>query len=116
MTPDGEPLRPADVCRGLGQAMDASEGRRKRRQRDTTPDVIGFDLKRALLGRVVEADPEPDAFEEWLLTWCAEHGRAQGPAQAVAREVLVEWRLALASPAFRVWLASGAPSDDAPLA
>jgi hypothetical protein len=32
----------------------------------------------------------------------------------MALEVLAEWRLATASPAFRQWLTQGAPSDDAP--
>jgi hypothetical protein len=31
----------------------------------------------------------------------------------MAQDVLAEWRLAKLSPAFREWLAQGAPSDDA---
>src|SRR5438132_12968000 len=46
--------RPAVVCRELLAALDASEGRRRRRKRDTTPDAIGLTIKRDLLERAVE--------------------------------------------------------------
>jgi len=59
-------LRPAVVCAALLEALDASEGRRRRRKRDTTPDAIGMSLKRQLLAQSIEADPDPDAFEAWL--------------------------------------------------
>jgi hypothetical protein len=107
-------LRPADVCRELLMALGASDGRRKRRHRDTTPDALGMALKRDLLERAVTADPEPDAFEGWLLERCWEMaGTASlGAARAMALEIMSEWRLATSSPAFRDWLARGAPSDD----
>ena len=105
--------RPAEVARALLFALDASEGRRKRRRRDTTPDVIGLSIERNLLARVVADDPEPHAFEGWLLARCHEGGLASGPVRAVAAKVLEEWQLALASPDFRAWLSRGAPSDDA---
>src|SRR3712207_5759539 len=59
-------LRPAAVCQQLLQATDASEGRRKRRKRNTTPDSLGMEVKRALLEAVVADDPDPDLFEAWL--------------------------------------------------
>jgi hypothetical protein len=37
------------VCRALLAALDASEGRRRRRKRDATPDAVGMSLKRWLL-------------------------------------------------------------------
>jgi hypothetical protein len=43
------PLRPAEFCRQLLATLDVSEGRRKRRKRDTTPDAIGLAIKRDLL-------------------------------------------------------------------
>ena len=113
MTADAPAFRPADLGRGLLRALDASEGRRRRRLRDTRPDAVGLDMKRGLLERLVAEDPESPALEAWLLRWCAGHGLAQGPARAIAGEVLEEWRLAGASPSFRQWLAQGAPSDDA---
>jgi hypothetical protein len=109
-------VRPADFCRGLLQALEASEGRRRRRRRDTTPDVLGLAIKRALLQGVVADDPEPGAFEAWLLERCLNATAAVSPGavRAMALEIFREWRLAAASPEFAAWLARGAPSDDRP--
>ncbi len=107
------PLRPADFCRQLLAALGASEGRRKRRKRDTTPDAIGMTIKRDLLELAVRENPEPEAFEHWLLECCRGAGGTSGPMLAMAQEVFAEWRLAEASPSFREWLDQGAPSDDA---
>lgn len=104
--------RPAEICRRLLGALAASEGRRRRRKRDTTPDAIGMALKRRLLEETVREDPDPDDYEGWLLARCLAGG-ASGPVRAMAMELLGEWRLAEASGAFRDWLAGGAPSDDA---
>lgn len=104
--------RPADICRRLLQALAASDGRRRRRKRDTTPDAIGMALKRQLLEETVREDPDPDGYEGWLLARCVADG-ASGPVRAMATELLGEWRLAQASGAFRSWLELGAPSDDA---
>jgi hypothetical protein len=105
--------RPGAVCRGLLAALDVAEGRRSRRQRDTTPDALGLAIKRALLERAVQADPDPDAFEGWLLACSLDAERAgAGGTRAMALEVLAEWRLAAVSPRFAAWLAAGAPSDD----
>lgn len=105
-------LRPAEVCGQLLAALGASEGRRKRRKRDTTPDAIGMGVKRDLLEQVVREDPAAEAFEGWLLQKCLEAGLASGAVQAMALDLLQEWRQALASPSFQAWLRGGAPSDD----
>ncbi len=108
-------FRPADVCRALLAALEASEGRRRKRKRDQTPDAFGLAVKRDLLRRAVEEDPRPEAFEAWLLeypTTCTAPGLA-GPAAAMARAVFEEWRLAHTLGEFRLWLELGAPSDDA---
>ena len=107
-------LRPAHLCEALLLALDASEGRRRRRKRDTTPDALGLSLKRRLLVRAVEADPDPDAFEAWLLECCLARAAddAVGAARAMAREIIAEWRLAATSAEFRMWLGSGARSED----
>ena len=106
-------LRPAPFCGALLAALDASEGRRRRRKRDTTPDAIGMSLKR-LLDAAIADDPDPDTFEGWLLDRCLDGADAAsfGGLQAMARDILTEWRLAAASPAFRDWLETGAPSED----
>jgi hypothetical protein len=107
-------MRPADLCRGLLQALEASEGRRKRRQRDTTPDGLGLAIKRDLLERAVADDPAPEAFEAWLMQRCADAPAdvSPGAVRAMAIEIFREWRLVGASPAFAAWLAEGAPSGD----
>jgi len=106
------PSRPRDVCCELLAALDASEGRRKRRKRDTTPDAIGLEVKRELLERAIAADPGPEAFEAWLLEQCRAVGGAEGGVRAMALSIFEEWRLAHDATSFREWLARGAPSDD----
>ena len=108
-------IRPAQVCQALLAALEGAEGQRKRRKRDQTPDAIGLAVKRRLLERAVEDDPEPEAFEEWLLNYsqiCVAPELA-GPASAMARAVFDEWRLAHSLKEFKVWLDQGAPSADA---
>jgi hypothetical protein len=106
---------PAEVCRTLLAALDAAEGRRKRRKRDQTPDSIGLGLKREILEQVVLENPAPEMFEEWLLRYAeaneSKHGL--GAVSAMARAVLEEWRLAHAMNDFKAWLDRGAPSEDA---
>jgi hypothetical protein len=104
--------RPAVICRELLAALEASDGRRRRRKRDTTPDAIGLGIKRALLEGAVAEDPEPAEFERWLLERCLAAGGEAGATRAMALEILTEWRLASSLPAFGEWLDHGAPSDD----
>ena len=109
------PFRPADICRALLAALEASEGRRRRRKRDQTPDAFGLALKRELLHRAVADDPRPEAFEEWLLRYPTTLAAPElvGPALAMGRAVFEEWCLAHSLGEFRRWLEEGAPSDDA---
>jgi hypothetical protein len=107
-------VRPAEFARGLLLALEASEGRRRRRKRDQTPDAIGLGIKRRLLESAVADDPDAEDFERWLVERClAEADQASvGGARAMALEIFAEWRLAARSPAFSTWLAQGAVSDD----
>jgi hypothetical protein len=104
------PMRPRDLCTALLRDLQASEERRRRRFRDTTPDALGLAIKRALLERALADDPDPAAFEAWLVGQCqlAERTVSIGAARVMALEVLAEWRLATAAPAFADWLARGA--------
>ena len=108
-------LRPAEVCNALLAALDAADGRRRKRKRDQTPDTIGLSIKRALLEQAVHDNPNPEAFEEWLLSYPVHYAaqESSGAVSAMARAVLEEWRLAHSLDEFRVWLQQGAPSDDA---
>jgi molybdopterin-guanine dinucleotide biosynthesis protein A len=107
--------RPAEICKALLAALDAADGRRRKRKRDQTPDSIGLSIKRTLLEHAVQDDPPPDAFDEWLLNYPMKHAEPEslGAVSAMARAVLEEWRLAHSLEEFRIWLERGAPSDDA---
>jgi hypothetical protein len=104
--------RPAEFARSLVAAVDASDGRRRRRKRNTEPDKLGLEIKRDLLARAVEADPDPEGFEGWLLAQ-ALGAAASGPVRALCAEILDEYRLARGDATFAAWLAAGAPSEDA---
>lgn len=104
--------RPAELCRALLLALEASEGRRRRRKRDTRPDAIGLEIKRRLLEEAVRDDPEPDGFEAWLLARCAAAGPGEGATRAMAVSIRDEWRLSSVHPDFHGWLSEGAPSAD----
>jgi len=106
-------VRPAVFCQALLVAMEASEGRRKRRKRDQTPDTLGQELKRWVLEQAIAADPAPEAFEGWLLQLVLETP-GSGGLRAMCQEVLMEYQLAQHDPDFRAWLALGAPSADRP--
>ena len=105
-------MRPALLCQQLLRATDASEGRRKRRKRNTTPDALGMEVKRDLLEAAVTDDPNPDDFEAWLFVRVQASGAHVGATRAMALQIWDEWQFALASGGFREWLAAGAPSDD----
>ncbi len=109
----GQAPRPGAFCRELVAALEASDGRRRRRKRDTTPDAIGLGIKRRLLEEAAADDPEPEDFEGWLLDRCLAVGPGNGGVHAMALSILEEWRLAAAAGDFRAWLAGGARSDDA---
>jgi hypothetical protein len=107
--------RPAEVCAALLAALEASEGRRRSRKRDQTPDAIGLTVKRDLLKRAIADDPNPERFEEWLLNYALSGSSPEstGAVSAMARAVFEEWRLVHHMRAFKMWLDRGAPSDDA---
>ena len=94
-------MRPAHICSRLLAALDASEGRRQKRKRNTTPDSIGLAIKRTLLEQTVRQDPDPDDYEEWLLTRCVTPEAPSGPMRAMALDLLADWRLAQTSAVFR---------------
>ena len=105
-------LTPSQLCRGLLGALDASEGRRRRRARNTTADAIGMAIQRELLEAAVRESPDAGDFEQWLMARCLAAGESDGAARAMAVFVWQQWRLASEADDYRAWLADGAPSDD----
>jgi hypothetical protein len=105
-------MRPAKVCSRLLAALDASEGRRRKRKRNTTPDSIGMAIKRGLLEETVRNDPDPERYEQWLLERCQTSPEVSGSVRAMALEVFHDWQLAQTSAVFRSWLEQAAPSED----
>lgn len=110
---DGHPtaLQPTAFCAYLLNAIEASEGRRRRRRRDTTPDAIGLQAKRDLLQRASEEKPAPEDFEGWLLQQVIS-APASGPIRAICTEIFAEYQIASYDSAFVTWLAGGAASED----
>jgi hypothetical protein len=105
-------ISPADLCRGLLGALEASEGRRKRRARNTTADAIGLAIQRELLEDVVRDGPAPDDFEAWLLDRCEKEGIGDGAVRAMALSIWDQWQVAQTAPDVRAWIMAGAHSDD----
>ncbi len=105
-------LTPADLCRGLLGALDASEGRRKRRVRNTNADSIGLSIQRDILEAAVRDDPAPGEFEAWLMDRCVAEGVADGAVRAMALSIWDQWQLAQRSPDIEAWIVAGAQSDD----
>lgn len=105
-------LTPAQLCQGLLEALEASEGRRRRRARNTTADAIGLAIQRDLLEAAVHESPDANDFERWLMTRCLAEGENDGATRAMAIFVWQQWRLACEADDYGAWLAAGAPSDD----
>ena len=84
-------VTPEQLCRGLLEALDASEGRRRRRSRNTTADSIGLDIQRTLLEDAVREAPPAEHFERWLLERCVAQGESDGAHRAMALSIWHEW-------------------------
>src|SRR5688572_22872539 len=102
MTLSASALRPGAFCHSLLHALEASEGRTRRRKRDQTPDVIGLEIKRDLLRRAIDEDPLAEEFEIWLMAQVLA-ASAGGPVRAMSVEILHEYRLAQLQSDFGEW-------------
>jgi hypothetical protein len=105
-------VTPVQLCGGLLSALDASEGRRRRRSRNTTADSIGLAIQRGLLEEAVREQPSAEEFERWLQKRCAAQGESDGAYRAMALLIWHEWQLASQMNDVSAWLTSGARSDD----
>ncbi len=109
-TPD-PPLRPA----GLAHLMLAGGGLRTRqRARDQQADVAGIALKRRVLARLLELDPDPEAFDAALERIVRDLGPPYGPTRAICLTLRAEWDAVQHAPGFTAWLVQEALQADAP--
>ena len=90
-----EPLRPRDLAVLLLASGDLLP---RRRARDQQADLAGLQLKRQVLERLAELDPEPAELEGVLLRVVEEIGPPTGPTRAVAVGVLEDWQAACTAP------------------
>jgi hypothetical protein len=104
-----KPLSPAEYCRNALNAIEVSERRRRKRKRDTGPDLTGMDMKRELLELAIEERPGPEEFEGWLLNRVMQ-ASAGGPLRAMAMEILADYQNARQFQEFNSWLDEGAPT------
>jgi len=105
-------VTPVELCSGLLSALEASEGRRRRRSRNTTADSIGLAIQRGLLEDAVREAPTAEGFERWLQERCVAQGESDGAHRAMALLIWHEWQLASRASDVSAWLTSGARSDD----
>lgn len=96
-----EPLRPRDFAMLLLASGDLLP---RQRARDQQADLAGAELKRRVLDRIVELDPEADSLEVTLERVIHEIGGAAGPARAIAAGVAAEFVAARRNPEFVAWL------------
>jgi hypothetical protein len=93
--PADEPLRPRTLALLLLASGDLLP---RQRARDQQADVAGMELKRRVLQRLAERDPEPAELDAVLAEFVEETGPPFGPTRAVAGLVRDEWRAALVTP------------------
>jgi hypothetical protein len=94
----GDALRPREYC----ELSKLSAGGR-RRVSHKAHGTISW-LHERLWDAMIEADPEPDEFEQTLWDYALEQGSANGPAKALASEIIADWRWASTSPVYTAWL------------
>jgi len=93
-------IDPTEFCLLLKQV----DRQPPRLSRNLEPDLLGIELKQRILDAVIAAAPAAADFERVLLESAASLGIPDGPARGVCSDVLLEWRMAHASPHFLPWL------------
>ena len=88
-------MRPRDLALLL---LASEELRPRKRLRSQYPDNLGMELKRSLLQRVADLDPEADELEPTLARLIDELGPAPGPIRALAVGFRDDWRGLEANP------------------
>ena len=88
-------MRPRDLALLL---LSSEELRPRKRLRSQYPDNLGMELKRSLLQRVADLDPDADDLEATLARLIYELGPAPGPIRALAVGFRDDWRVLGANP------------------
>ena len=97
---DGPRIDPTEFCLLLKQV----DRQPPRMSRDLEPDFIGIDLKQQVLDAIIAAGPPRDEFERALLESAAALDIPAGAARGICSDIMMEWRMAHASPHFMDWL------------
>ncbi len=103
-------ITPREFCLLLKQV----DRQPPRLSRDLEPDLLGLGLKQRVLDAVIAADPPAEEFERALLESAAALGLPAGSARGVCSDILMEWRMAQASPNFVPWLREEAARPPGP--
>jgi hypothetical protein len=93
--PNRQTLRPRDLALLL---LASGDLRPRQRARDQQADVAGLEIKRRILQKLAEMDPEPEELDSVLFKTVDEFGPPFGPTRAVAAIVRDEWHTACAEP------------------
>jgi hypothetical protein len=92
------PLRPREYC----ELAKLAAGGRRRVNNKAHGSIEPLHVQ--LWDAVIASDPEPDEFERVLFETVLELGPADGPARALASEILTDWRWARDSASYTAWL------------
>jgi hypothetical protein len=82
-------MRPRDLAQLL---LSSGELLPKPRLRNQSPDFAGLELKRRLLQRITELDPESDHLDATLANLIEELGPPAGPVRALAVSFRDDWQ------------------------
>ena len=82
-------MRPRDLAQFL---LASGELLPKPRLRNQSPDRAGLELKRLLLQRITELNPEPDQLEATLAHLIEELGPPPGPVRALTIGFRDDWQ------------------------
>ena len=104
------PLAPREFCLLLKQV----DRQPPRLSRDLEPDLLGIELKQRVLDAVIAADPPAEEFERALLESASTLDIPSGSARGICSDILLEWRMAHASPHFIPWLREEAARPPGP--
>ena len=96
-----DPIRPRDFALML---LSIESRPTRQRARDQRSDREGSGLRRAILARLAELDPDPEAIEPALATLVDGLGPPEGPTRSSCAHVLQEWRGVEGSETYRRWL------------